>query len=224
LVAKQTVGKLKGLQEELDRIAPFKGRVVIHPNSSPCCCSLTNRDSLVECHEKKFTLQSRELARILAANLELLKFPPHDYPLLLEPPAGEGKKFGWSFEHMEMIVKECGHLPVGFCLDTCHVFCSGVCKFDSKKNVNEFFAKLQEINVLERVKAIHFNDSQHEFGEMKDRHAPIGEGYIWNNPDHASGLVALFRWCYLYNIDVICEVGTDDDLFFTKLLIDKVSA
>jgi len=223
LVATQSISTLAGLQNELNSIAPFNGRVVIHPNSSPCDCCITNRNSSKDSNRKKYTTQSESLAKVLGSNLRLLKFPTHyEYPLLLEPPAGEGTKFGWSFEHFSLIIQECQDLPVGFCIDTCHTFCAGLCAFDSESSVDIFFKKLEQLQVAPRVKVIHFNDSQHEFGSLKDRHAPIGQGAIWSNPAHVGGLVGLFKWCAKYKIDIICEVGHPDDLDFCEQLTRKV--
>lgn len=223
LVAVQSISSLAGLQNELDAMAPFQGRVVIHPNSSPGDCCITNRNSSKSSNLQKYTDQSISLAKVLKSNLQLLRFPIHyEYPLLLEPPAGEGTKFGWSFEHFSLIMEQCRDLPVGFCIDTCHTFCAGLCKFDSENSVNTFFKKLEDLEIATRVKVIHFNDSQHEFGSLKDRHAPIGHGAIWNNPAHVGGLVGLFKWSAKYKIDIICEVGDPDDLNFCQQLTRKV--
>jgi len=223
LTKPQTKGKLKGLQAELDIIAPFNGRIVIHPNS-PCdtCGKIKNKDSTKKENKKKFSLQSREAIEIMKNNLELLKYPKHSYPLLLEPPAGEGQKVGWSFEQMEMIVELCGHLPIGFCLDTCHVFALGVCDFANNKSVDDFFQKLEEIGVAKRVKAIHFNDSKEPFGSFKDRHETLCEGCIWKPEDSIEGMIRLIEWCKKLKIDIICEVGTNNDVRITKDLIEYI--
>jgi endonuclease IV len=224
LVAKQSLSGMYGVQQELNGIAPFGGRVVIHPNSSPCDCTISNKDSIA--HPKRYNKQSLALVRTMRDNLTLLKFPSHPYPLLIEPPAGEGTRFGWSFDHYRLIMEECGHLPIGFCIDTCHTFCAGLCRFDSRESVDTYFDKLTELGVAPRVKLIHLNDSQQPFGSMKDRHAPIAEGYIWSNPDHSEGLIVLFEWCLKLGIDIVCEGNSDgvseDDLMFCKLVSDKV--
>jgi len=222
LVKPQSKNTLAGLQDEINTMASIGGRVVIHPNS-PCikCGGIDNRVSEVKKNVKKFRVQSRNAIETMRDNLEKLTFPK-DYTLLLEPPAGEGQKIGWSIEQMKMIVEICGHLPVGICLDTCHVFASGVCDFGDEKSVNNFFKILEKENILPRVKAIHLNDSEIPFGEKKDRHAPICYGYIWGSEESFPGFVALGQQCKKHSIDVICEVGTHEDIPLVSALAEYV--
>jgi deoxyribonuclease-4 len=99
----------------------------------------------------------------------------------LEVMAGQGTNLGYRFEQLATIIEDVdpddktGRL--GVCLDTCHLFAAGY-DIRSPEAYAETMAEFDRIVGLERVKCLHFNDSVHEFGSRKDRHAHIGEGYI----------------------------------------------
>lgn len=96
--------------------------------------------------------------------------------VLLETMAGKGSEIGRSFEEIKTIidmVKLNSHL--GVCLDTCHIFDGG---YDVVNNLDEVLEEFDRVIGLERLKAIHLNDSLNTLGSHKDRHAKIGEGNI----------------------------------------------
>lgn len=96
--------------------------------------------------------------------------------ILLELMAGKGSEIGSKFEDMKYIIDNLKYKDkVGICLDTCHVFSSG---YDIKDNLDNVLDLFDEVIGLDRLKAIHLNDSLKGFGENKDRHAKIGEGFI----------------------------------------------
>ena len=64
---------------------------------------------------------------------------------------------------------------IGVCLDTCHVYSAG---YDIVNKLDQVLAEFEQIIGLDRLKAIHLNDSMTPFNSKKDRHAPIGEGHI----------------------------------------------
>lgn len=97
--------------------------------------------------------------------------------VLLETMAGKGTEMGRSFEELAMIIDK---VPaalsdnLGVCLDTCHVNDAGYDLSDLDKLLEEFDRTVG----LDRLCAIHLNDSMNERGSHKDRHAKIGEGTI----------------------------------------------
>ena len=96
--------------------------------------------------------------------------------VLLETMAGKGSEVGRNFEELRAIMDESkagGRL--GVCLDTCHVFDGGYDIVDHLENVLEEFDR---IIGLERLKAIHLNDSKNPMASHKDRHEKIGQGAI----------------------------------------------
>ena len=96
--------------------------------------------------------------------------------VLLETMAGKGSEVGSKFEELRMIIdrtKLDGKL--GVCLDTCHVYDAG---YDIVNNLDGVISEFDRIIGLERLKAIHLNDSKNPFASHKDRHEKIGEGSI----------------------------------------------
>lgn len=97
---------------------------------------------------------------------------------LLEVTAGQGTNLGWRFEHLAAIlgaVREGNRLDV--CLDTCHLFAAGYA-FDTPREYRHVFRHFDEVIGIDRIKAIHLNDSKTPRGSRVDRHEHIGEGHI----------------------------------------------
>lgn len=96
--------------------------------------------------------------------------------VLLETMAGKGSEIGRTFEEIKTIIDgvELNH-KLGVCLDTCHVFDAG---YDIVNNLDEVINEFDRVIGLDRLKAIHINDSKNPFASHKDRHEKIGEGSI----------------------------------------------
>lgn len=98
--------------------------------------------------------------------------------LLLEATAGQGSCIGARFEELAYIIKGTqDHVPIGVCIDTCHIFAAG---YDIRtqeawdKTLDEF----DRVIGLNHLYAFHVNDSMKDLGTRVDRHAPLGEGKI----------------------------------------------
>ncbi len=96
--------------------------------------------------------------------------------VLLETMAGKGTEVGSRFEELRQIIDgvECPE-KLGVCLDTCHVYDAG---YDIVNNLEEVLNHFDKVIGLERLKAIHLNDSKNPFSSHKDRHEKIGQGSI----------------------------------------------
>lgn len=96
--------------------------------------------------------------------------------VLLETMAGKGSEIGRNFEELKAIIDRVD-LPdhLGVCLDTCHVWDGG---YDIVENLDVVLQEFDEIIGLDRLYAIHMNDSKNPFEAHKDRHELLGEGYI----------------------------------------------
>jgi deoxyribonuclease IV len=94
-----------------------------------------------------------------------------DCLLLIENNAGTKGALGTTFEELVQI-RNLAEYPkkIGFCLDTCHMFASGLW---TGENTDEFFAKGQELDYFEHLRIIHLNNSKYPTGSKKDRHANI---------------------------------------------------
>ena len=102
--------------------------------------------------------------------------PEHTTTVLLETMAGKGTEIGRSFEEIAEIINRVelkDHL--GVCLDTCHVYDAG---YDIVNDLDNVLEEFDRIIGLDRLKAIHLNDSKNPFKSHKDRHEKIGEGTL----------------------------------------------
>ena len=96
--------------------------------------------------------------------------------VLLETMAGKGTEVGRSFEEIQSIIERVNlSHKVGICLDTCHVYDAG---YDIVNDIDGVINEFDKIIGINKLKAIHLNDSKNPFESHKDRHEKIGEGYI----------------------------------------------
>lgn len=103
-------------------------------------------------------------------------WPEMHTTVLLETMAGKGSEVGRTFEELARILDGVQHNEkMGVCLDTCHVWDAG---YDIVNDLDDVLRQFDEIIGLERLKALHVNDSLNPLAAHKDRHAKIGEGHI----------------------------------------------
>ena len=96
--------------------------------------------------------------------------------VLLETMAGKGTEVGKTFEEIAAILDKVSHPELmGVCLDTCHVHDGG---YEIVENLDEVLDTFDQIIGLEKLKALHLNDSKNPLGAHKDRHEQIGKGFI----------------------------------------------
>jgi len=101
----------------------------------------------------------------------------HDYPVtvLLETMAGKGSEIGGDFQQLRAILDAVGSDALGVCLDTCHVYDGG---YDIVNDLDGVLREFDGVIGLDRLYALHLNDSRNPYGSHKDRHACIGEGSL----------------------------------------------
>ena len=96
--------------------------------------------------------------------------------VLLETMAGKGSEMGKTFEELKAIIDGVALSDkMGVCLDTCHVSDGG---YDIVHNLDDVLEEFDKIIGIDRLKALHLNDSKNPLSAHKDRHEKIGEGYI----------------------------------------------
>ncbi len=129
--------------------------------------------------------------------------PEHHTTILLETMAGKGSEVGRTFEELRRII-DLVELSdkIGVCLDTCHIWDGGYDISDMDKVLKEF----DDVIGLERLKAVHMNDSMNPLAAHKDRHQKIGEGHIG-----AGILKAVVTHPLLQNKPFILETPNEDD-------------
>ncbi len=114
--------------------------------------------------------------QLIADMLNQILKPEQTTTVLLETMSGKGSEVGRSFEELQGILErvELGD-HMGVCLDTCHVYDAGYDIVNDLDGVLEIFDRVIGLN---RLKAIHLNDSMNPMGSHKDRHQKIGQGSI----------------------------------------------
>jgi deoxyribonuclease-4 len=120
----------------------------------------------------------QSLERVLPAMEQVLELTSDETWLLMENSAGAGDTIGRSIDELATIYERLdGHPRLGICLDSCHLYVSGVDVTDAAT----FDALLDEVDAsigLDRLRALHVNDAAAELGSNRDRHANIGEGVL----------------------------------------------
>lgn len=114
--------------------------------------------------------------RLIAEMLNGILKPEQSTTVLLETMAGKGSEVGGRFEELREILDRVGLSDhMGVCLDTCHIWDGG---YDIVGDLDGVLSEFDRIIGLDRLKAVHLNDSLNPLGAHKDRHARIGEGHI----------------------------------------------
>ena len=113
---------------------------------------------------------------LIAQGLNAILRPDQTTTVLLETMAGKGSEVGGRFEELREIIDrvELGE-KVGVCLDTCHVSDGG---YDIIHDLDGVLTEFDRVVGLERLKAIHLNDSKNPPGSRKDRHECLGQGSL----------------------------------------------
>lgn len=138
--------------------------------------------------------------------------PEQNTIVLLETMSGKGSEVGRSFQELReildrVILKE----KMGVCLDTCHVWDSG---YDIVNNLDGVLEEFDHIIGLDRLYAVHLNDSMNACGSHKDRHARIGEGQIG-----LEALVRVMNHPRLKNLPFILETPNDEEGYAREIAL-----
>ncbi len=128
-------------------------------------------------HPGSHTKQGTEtgIRQIISALNKILK-PEQTTTVLLETMSGKGTEIGRTFEELQYIISGVElNEKLGVCLDTCHIFDYG---YDIVNDLDDVLAEFDKVIGLDRLHAVHLNDSKNPLGSHKDRHENIGKGYI----------------------------------------------
>ncbi len=198
------IWKWKGISQEekekfKEKLKKFKNPVIVH---SPYLLNLASaneelrRKSIdVFLEELKFCdevgihyynfhpgtakgISDKEGIRNVIKSLEEIfnEYTPGFTTVLLENTAGERGDIGKNFEELGEIIRNFEGIKIGICLDTCHAFAYGY-EINKKEGFEKFLREVDKVGI-EKIKAIHANDSKVPLGSRKDRHEHIGKGYI----------------------------------------------
>ncbi len=214
-------------QFRAERAASGLGPLVIHDNY---LINLASADRLIR--EKSVAAFRKEIQRALALEADYLVMHPGSakggtvggairlcaesmkkaargltldgLTILVENTAGQGSTIGRSFEEVAQILSLADGLPLGVCLDTAHCFEAGY-PIHTQKGLARTLQQAGSTFGVERVRAVHANDSKTAFGSHSDRHEHIGKGRI--------GLAAFRRIVNhpaLKFLPFICETPLDE--------------
>ena len=139
----------------------------------------------------------------IAEGLNKALYPAMKTTVLLETMAGKGSEVGKSFEELQRIMDlvQCKD-KLGVCFDTCHTWDSG---YDIVNDLDGVLEQFDKIVGLDRLKAVHFNDSKNECGSHKDRHEKLGQGFIGMDAMKRIAMHPVFR-----GLPFILETPNDD--------------
>ena len=145
------------------------------------------------------------LERVLPAMEQVLELCSERTWLLMENSAGAGGTIGRSIEELATLFERLDRHPrLGICLDSCHLFVSGADVTDEAA-LDSVLQELDDGVGLDRLQALHVNDSQAPLGSNRDRHANIGEGLM------GEGLGVFLGHPKLQGLPAILEVPGADD-------------
>jgi deoxyribonuclease-4 len=138
--------------------------------------------------------------------LDTVEPDPDSCPILLENAAGAGDTVGRSFEELAEVIEASGNDErLGVCLDTQHLWASGV-PFGTTEEADELVGLISDTVGLERLRCMHLNDSKVAFGANRDRHENIGDGTIGEK-----ALAALLGHPDLQGLPAVLEVPGEGD-------------
>ena len=151
---------------------------------------------------------------MIAELLNQVLQPEQTTTVLLETMSGKGSEVGRSFQELKAIMDRVelkDHL--GVCLDTCHVYSTG---YDIVNDLEGVLQEFDKIIGLDKLKAVHLNDSMMPFASNKDRHAKIGEGTIG-----LEALVAVINHPSLRDLPFILETPNDAEGYRKEIALLK---
>lgn len=142
------------------------------------------------------------IAQIADALNQLLE-PNLHTTILLETMAGKGSEIGGTFEELKEIIRRIEAKDrIGVCFDTCHTWDAG---YDLVRDFDGVLKHFDEVIGLDRLCAVHFNDSKNPCGSHKDRHEKIGQGYLGEE-----ALKSIAKHPLLSGLPFILETPNDD--------------
>ena len=147
---------------------------------------------------------------LIAASLNELLTPDLRTTVLLETMAGKGSEIGGTFEELrEIIDRVTCRDKIGVCFDTCHTWDAG---YDLVNDLDGVLRHFDEVIGLDRLRAVHFNDSKNERGSHRDRHEKLGRGALG---DEAMRRIA--QHPALQGLPFILETPNDDEGYMEEI-------
>lgn len=176
------------ISKELDTIAGLPAACVLHVGKIGTIENVAQRINDIQSH----------------GHLPVSNHARVPFHLLLETSAAQGTELGRNWEEIRHLYEALDYTRVGLCVDTQHVFASGMNPLQSHEDVVKLFDAANYIT-SKGISMIHLNDSTKEFASQVDRHAALRQGYIWSRDDE--GLKSLVQISRDYGMDLISETN-----------------
>ena len=149
---------------------------------------------------------------LIVEGLNQVLQPGQSTTVLLETMAGKGTEVGRSFEELARIIDGVEHDELlGVCLDTCHVSDAG---YDVAADLDGVLAEFDRVIGLDRLRALHLNDSKNPVGAHKDRHERIGEGTLG-----VDAFARIVRHPLLSTLPMVLETPNDLDGYAREIAL-----
>ena len=154
---------------------------------------------------------------MIAEALNDVLFEQQQTTVLLETMAGKGSEVGRSFQELRQIIDRVGlDEKLGVCLDTCHIWDGG---YDIVDHLDDVLQEFDDIIGLDRLKAVHLNDSMNPREAHKDRHEKIGQGHLG-----IEAITRIINHPALKELPFILETPNDDEGYRAEIaLLRKLS-
>lgn len=181
------------LREDLERTSLFGGEYLnVHPGSH-------SGDGPEE-----------GLSRVVDTLRYVLSEAQGDALLLLETMSGQGSEVGCTFEQLRLLIEEVDSPRLGVCLDSCHLFAAGH-DLRTPEGVAQMLHALDGTVGLERVHAMHLNDSKFPLASHRDRHEKLGQGHIGED-----GIRAILHNDFIRTLSIVLETPVDDTMEYRE--------
>lgn len=149
---------------------------------------------------------------LIADCLNSIMWEEQQTTVLLETMSGKGTEVGKTFEEIRAIIDKIKlQDKIGVCLDTCHIWDGG---YDIVNHLDDVIEEFDKIIGLDKLKAIHLNDSKNDCGSHKDRHEKIGEGKIG-----LDAIIRIINHPALKNLPFILETPNDHDGYAREIAL-----
>lgn len=149
---------------------------------------------------------------LIAEALNGVLFPGMQTTVLLETMAGKGSEVGGCFEELREIIDRVELKDkLGVCFDTCHTWDAG---YDLVHDLDGVLTRFDKVIGLDKLYAVHFNDSKNPCGSRKDRHEKLGEGHIG-----AEAMKRIALHPALQNKPFILETPNDDEGYIKEIAV-----
>lgn len=170
-------------------------------------------DNYYNFHPGNHLKQGEEIGiKLIADCLNDIMWKEQRTTVLLETMSGKGTEIGKTFEEIRAIIDKVKlQDKIGVCLDTCHIWDGG---YDIVNNLDEVITNFDKVIGLDKLKAVHLNDSKNECGSHKDRHEKIGEGKIG-----LEAIVRIINHPALKNLPFILETPNDHDGYAREIAL-----